>query len=167
MEKLPEPVVPRPTCSPILAPRKDYTQSVFHKRLGANQNHCLRAKARVVRCSIGTAEAVPPEAEHLSKQVPAKSWRIACFCLNEGRSHRGIPMRSPGFLQACRFCRLTQRVPSWHQTCQCKNKCPCLRENRVYDVCKVVLVFVGKVCSRGASLKDSCKWTQSVTSNLA
>ena len=33
--------------------------------------------------------------------------------------------------------------------------------------CKVVLVFVGKVCSRGASLKDSCKWTQSVTSNLA
>ena len=25
MEKLPEPVVPRPTCSPILAPRRDYT----------------------------------------------------------------------------------------------------------------------------------------------
>jgi len=32
---------------------------------------------------------------------------------------------------------------------------------------KVVLVFMGKVCSRGTSLKDSCKWTRSVTSSLS
>ena len=49
---------------------------------------------------------------------------------------------------------------SWHEECQAgtkrattKNKYPCLRENRVYDVYKVVLVFVGKVCSRGGFLE--------------
>jgi hypothetical protein len=109
----------------------------------------------------------PPEAEHLSKHVRAKSWRIACFCLNEGRSHRG---------SRCDLQDFPRPVASadWHEEYQAGTKhanpkINVLAWGRIGFMMsrKVVLVFIGKVCSRGASLKDSCKWTRSVTSNLA